>query len=93
MGKTNLKAYFRRGLEAYPELHFRLDDVLLGVSSIVLLYTNQKGTHTTEFMEIVGSWKSCSSCRELQCSRRSDLAHALVLIAEKTVLSYIHPSS
>ena len=50
-GKTNLKAYFRRGLEAYPELHFRLDDVLLGVSSVVLFYTNQKGTHTAEFME------------------------------------------
>lgn len=51
IGKANLKAYFRRGLEAYPELHFRLNDVLLGVSSVVLFYTNQKGTHTAEFME------------------------------------------
>jgi len=51
IGKTNLKAYFRRGLEAYPELHFSLNDVLLGVSSVVLFYTNQKGTHTAEFME------------------------------------------
>jgi hypothetical protein len=23
IGKENLKAYFRRGLEAYPELHFQ----------------------------------------------------------------------
>ncbi len=33
IGKANLKAYFRRGLEAYPELHFILNDLLLGVSS------------------------------------------------------------
>jgi len=52
IGKANLKAYFQRGLAAYPELHFRLDDVLLGVSSVVLYYTNQKGTHTAEFMEL-----------------------------------------
>ena len=51
VGKANLKAYFRRGLEAYPELQFHLIDLLLGVSSIVLYYTNQKGTHTAEFME------------------------------------------
>jgi hypothetical protein len=52
IGKTNLKAYFQRGLEAYPELHFRLKDVFLGVSSVVLVYTNQKGTLTAEFMEL-----------------------------------------
>ena len=51
-GKANLKAYFQRGLEAYPELHFRLEDVFLGVGSVVLLYTNQKGTRTAEFMEL-----------------------------------------
>ena len=50
-GKASLRAYFRRGLEAYPELHFRLSDVLCGVNSIVLYYTNQKGTRTAEFME------------------------------------------
>jgi hypothetical protein len=48
IGKANLKAYFQRGLATYPELHFRLDDVLLGVSSLVLFYTNQKGTHTQQ---------------------------------------------
>jgi len=52
IGKANLKAYFQRGLEAYPELHFCLEDVFLGVSSVVLLYTNQKGTRTAEFMEL-----------------------------------------
>jgi hypothetical protein len=57
IGKANLKAYFQQGLEAYPELQFRLDDVFLGVSSVVLFYTNQKGTHTAEFMELSAAGK------------------------------------
>jgi hypothetical protein len=57
IGKENLRAYFRRGLEAYPELHFHLNDLFLGVSSVVLFYTNQKGTHTAEFMEFSATRK------------------------------------
>ncbi len=56
-GKPNLRAYFQRGLEAYPELHFHLEDVLWGINSVVLYYTNQKGTHTGEFMELSASGK------------------------------------
>ncbi len=52
VGKANLRAYFQRGLEAYPELRFRLEDVLWGVNSVVFYYTNQKGTRTAEFMEL-----------------------------------------
>ncbi|HLZ50359.1 MAG TPA: nuclear transport factor 2 family protein [Candidatus Acidoferrum sp.] len=52
VGKTNLRAYFQRGLEAYPNLHFQLEDVLWGVNSVVLIYQNQKGTRTAEFMEL-----------------------------------------
>jgi predicted ester cyclase len=52
VGKANLRAYFQRGLEAYPELHFGLEDVLWGINSVVLLYKNQKGTRTAEFMEL-----------------------------------------
>jgi predicted ester cyclase len=52
VGKANLRAYFQRGLEAYPELDFRLEDVLWGLTSVVLYYTNQKGTRTAEFMEL-----------------------------------------
>jgi hypothetical protein len=52
VGKASLKAYFRRGLEAYPELNFRLADVLWGVNSVVLYYTNHKGMRTAEFMEL-----------------------------------------
>ena len=52
MGKANLRAYFQRGLAAYPSLHFELKDVLWGVGSVVLYYANQRGTHTGEYMEI-----------------------------------------
>lgn len=51
-GRANVRAYFQRGLEAYPDLHFRLEDVLWGVHSVVLYYTNQKGTRTAEVMEL-----------------------------------------
>jgi len=57
VGKVELKAYFQRGLEAYPELRFYLEDVLWGVNSVVLHYTNQKGTHTGEFMELSATGK------------------------------------
>jgi predicted ester cyclase len=57
VGKANLRAYFQRGLEAYPELHFRLEDVLWGVNSVLLYYTNQKGTRTGEFMELSATGK------------------------------------
>ena len=52
VGKANLRAYFQRGLQAYPDLHFGLEDVLWGIGSVVLYYTNQKGTHSGEFMEL-----------------------------------------
>ena len=51
-GKEALRAYFRRGLEAYPNLKFELVDVMCGISSIVLYYVNQKGTKTGELMEM-----------------------------------------
>jgi predicted ester cyclase len=57
IGKANLRAYFQRGLEAYPELRFRLGDVLWGVDSVVLCYTNQKGSRTAEFMELSATGK------------------------------------
>jgi hypothetical protein len=51
-GKGALRAYFKRGLDAYPNLRFELVDVLWGLSSVVLYYVNQKGTRTGEFMEL-----------------------------------------
>lgn len=50
-GKEALRSYFKRGLEAYPNLAFELLDVMWGISSVVLYYVNQKGTKTGEYME------------------------------------------
>jgi predicted ester cyclase len=58
VGKTDLRAYFQRGLEAYPQLRFRLEDVLWGINSVVLYYTNQKGTRSGEFMELSADGKA-----------------------------------
>ncbi len=58
VGKASLRAYFQRGLEAYPNLHFQLEDVLWGLNSVVLYYTNQKGTRTGEYMEVSESGKA-----------------------------------
>ena len=50
-GKVNLRAYFQRGLEFYPQLQFRLEDVLWGIDSVVLYYTNQKGNAVRRFRQ------------------------------------------
>jgi hypothetical protein len=50
-GNAALRNYFKRGLELYPNLHFELLGVMCGLASIVVLYKNQKGTMTAEFME------------------------------------------
>jgi predicted ester cyclase len=52
IGKTNLGEYFRKGLEAFPDLRFHLEGVLWGISSIVLYYKNHRGTQVAEFMEL-----------------------------------------
>jgi predicted ester cyclase len=52
VGKADLRAYFQKGLTAYPQLHFELIEVLWGARSVVLYYENQRGTHTAEYMEL-----------------------------------------
>ena len=56
-GKAAVRAYFQRGLVAYPDLHFQLQDLLWGLNSVVLYYANQKGTKTAELMELSRSGK------------------------------------
>ena len=53
-GKQAVRAYFKKGLEAYPQLKFELIEVMWGLSSVVLHYVNQKGTKSGEFMELDG---------------------------------------
>ena len=56
-GKAALRQYFERGLKAYPNLKFELHEVMWGLSSIVLIYSNQHGKKSAEFMEIDPSHK------------------------------------
>jgi ketosteroid isomerase-like protein len=51
VGKAQLRAYFQRGLDARPDLHFELKDVLWGMSSLVIYFTDYSGTNVAEFME------------------------------------------
>ena len=50
-GQAALRNYFKKGLDAFPNLQFELLDVMFGLSSLVLVYLNQRGTKTAEFME------------------------------------------
>ncbi|MGH9563544.1 MAG: nuclear transport factor 2 family protein [Terracidiphilus sp.] len=50
-GIDALRSYFGKGLALFPNLKFTLIDVMQGLSSVVLYYENQSGTHTGEFME------------------------------------------
>jgi predicted ester cyclase len=52
VGKDALRAYFARGLAAFPSLHFELETVFVGTDTIVLSYANQRGTRTAEVMEL-----------------------------------------
>jgi ketosteroid isomerase-like protein len=56
-GKADLRSYFQKGLEVYPDLKFELLDVMWGLSSIVLYYINQNKTKTGEFMELDSTGK------------------------------------
>jgi hypothetical protein len=55
VGKAALRAYFARGLEAFPALRFDLKRVFVGTDTVVLHYANQQGTDTAEVMELDAS--------------------------------------
>lgn len=50
-GIDALRNYFGKALALFPNLKFTLIEVMQGLSSVVLYYENQSGTHTGEFME------------------------------------------
>lgn len=49
-GKAALRAYFARGLAAYPDLRFTFRRVLGGVGSLVIDYLSADGRPAAEFM-------------------------------------------
>ncbi|MEW6144984.1 MAG: nuclear transport factor 2 family protein [Thermodesulfobacteriota bacterium] len=52
MGRDALREYFKRGLEAFPELRFEMLEVFTGVDSLVLYYSRQNGPVGAEVMEL-----------------------------------------
>ena len=57
-GKAALREYFRRGLEAFPNLHFDLIDVLWGVETVAIYYGNKvRGNKTAEVMQLTPKGK------------------------------------
>ena len=83
VGKANLRAYFQRGLEAYPDLHFRLEDVLWGVNSVAALLHKPKGDTHSRVHGAVSDWKSGSSGGELQCLAGSAKTTKALLLKQR----------
>jgi ketosteroid isomerase-like protein len=54
-GKDALRDYWSRGIEHYPDLHFELVGVYLGVDTIVINYRNQNGALVNEILRLEGT--------------------------------------
>ena len=52
IGKEALRAYFEKGLAAFPDLKFELTEVYAGVGSILVLYRRLNGPVGAEFMAV-----------------------------------------
>ncbi|RVU01123.1 nuclear transport factor 2 family protein [Mucilaginibacter limnophilus] len=52
MGKTILRQYFEKGLNAYPELNFKLHYVFCGIDSLVIKYESVNGKPAAEVMQL-----------------------------------------
>jgi hypothetical protein len=57
VGIDTLRAYWRRGLDANPDLHFELDAVLAGFEALTILYRNHRGQQVAETVEFDGAGK------------------------------------
>jgi len=57
-GKAALREYFRRGLQAYPNLHFELIEVLWGIETVVAYYRNNvRDNKSAEVMQVTSAGK------------------------------------
>jgi hypothetical protein len=57
VGKDDLRVYFEKGLDAYPELQFELINVLVGVDSVTLYYRSVRSMLAAEVMVFDDSGK------------------------------------
>lgn len=48
-GKEQIRNYWQKSLEKFPDLHFELIDCLIGTNSLVLYYISVQGKKAAEF--------------------------------------------
>jgi len=66
-GKAAVRAYWERGLEQIPDLHFELKEVLAGVDSVTLYYQGHRGIAAEVFMfNSTGKVKKALACYAVQ---------------------------
>ncbi|BBY21691.1 nuclear transport factor 2 family protein [Mycobacterium stomatepiae] len=53
-GKSELRRYWALALQQVPNLHFHIEDVYLGVDTIVIAYRNQDGGLVSEVLRFSG---------------------------------------
>jgi ketosteroid isomerase-like protein len=53
-GKAELSAYWSEGLRQSPELHFEIEDLYIGVNSVVIHYRNHSGGLVNEVLVFDG---------------------------------------
>jgi len=58
-GKAALREYFRKALEAYPELHFHLHFVCASVQSFTVVYESVHGLQAVEVFELNEAGEVC----------------------------------
>ena len=51
-GKSQLRAYWRKGLDLLPNLHFTLIDVYVSPDSLVVFYSNERGGKICEYLRL-----------------------------------------
>jgi len=51
-GKDAVRAYFQRGLERFPDLHFEPLETLVGVDSVTLVYVSVENRRAAEVMTL-----------------------------------------
>lgn len=66
-GRDRLRHYWQAALSALPDLHFELQQVLLGADSITLLYQGHRGLVAETLHFAAGSHRACraSACYTL----------------------------
>jgi ketosteroid isomerase-like protein len=51
-GKDSIRAYWRKGLDMRPVLHFTLIDVYVSPDSLVVFYENERGAKICEYLRL-----------------------------------------